>query len=916
MEKEIKLYNDLNLITFSINIKQKYNEKQQKWKKDLTMPLGWQKLTEPKYVKGYNGVGLLTGKINDIIVIDIDNVNHWNQFLFDNKQTEPNTVKAESGSGGIHLYFKYPKDFDNITSTDHKFGKQYDIDLKTNGGCIIIPPSTYFNKNFDKDVSYEWVKSILDYDPNEMPQWIIDLIKNPITKTKKPKETKGKKTPEKKSKLFDNSSFDSNSNSNSNSDSDNEDKPTNNSEFTGDEIEQLVDMLSIKRADGYSDWINVGMCLYNLKKDDCKYFWKNFSKKSNKYDQKEVIEKWKSFSENINGFGIGSLLKWAKEDNPCEYKKFMDDKKLCRIIMEKYPKEKLLLGPVLTVSEVCKCIKLHNKDCLIKGGPHDREKTNFIETTRDCIALKCNHDDCFGKLLHKQLYMTKNEMNMIFNGNVNINFNDNHSAGTENDIYDIEKISIFDDTDLNDLAYAGLYNTSTRYANILYYLNKGKYVYTENDSWYSFCEKWEKEGKRNSDFRKTIDGQLENIYSQMAKKYLEIEGKSSKTFKYIKQLIVKFGDTILKNNIVTEAACIFSDKTFLSNLDANYNLIGFDNGAYDLNKFEFRKGVPEDYISMSVGYNYNSIHTDKYNDLQVFLNDIMPDDNEREYMLTYLAICLIGNQFELFTILTGNGRNGKSKLVELLGLTFGDYFEAVQSQLFTRPRPDANSPDPGLLNLQKKRIVIASEPEKNNKLNSGFIKFVTGRDSTTLRNCHSNDMIKFVPKFATFLICNDIPECDDIDNAFSKRLRCINFPTEFVDEPKKDNQKKLNTKINESFEYWKLDFMLLLIEYYKKYTYANKLVPTENILKWTNQYKENTDIYLQFLNEKTEYSESSNVHCSELYETFKIWFKNNNPHTKIPSNKEFVLNLRKHKEICKVSVDNKSQLGIRNLQIM
>jgi putative DNA primase/helicase len=178
-------------------------------------------------------------------------------------------------------------------------------------------------------------------------------------------------------------------------------------------------------------------------------------------------------------------------------------------------------------------------------------------------------------------------------------------------------------------------------------------------------------------------------------------------------------------------------------------------------------------------------------------------------MLTYISIGLIGNLLELFTILTGCGRNGKSKLVELLKTTFGDYFGSVQSQMFTRPRPDANSPDPGLLNLMKKKIVIASEPEKNSKLNSGFIKFITGRDSTTLRNCHSNDMIDFTANFITLLICNDIPDCDDIDNAFSKRLRRVNFNTEFVNDPKKDNQKKINVNINKNFNDWKLDFMLL-----------------------------------------------------------------------------------------------------------
>jgi putative DNA primase/helicase len=345
-------------------------------------------------------------------------------------------------------------------------------------------------------------------------------------------------------------------------------------------------------------------------------------------------------------------------------------------------------------------------------------------------------------------------------------------------------------------------------------------------------------------------------------------------------------------------------------------LIGFENGIYDLNNFEFRDGKPEDLVSMSVGYKYANQHTDKYNELLNFLSDIQPNKEERDYMLTYLSIGLFGNLLELFTILTGNGRNGKSKLIELLGETFGEYFGSVQSQMFTRPRPDANSPDPGLLSLSKKKIVIASEPEKNSKLNSGFIKFITGRDSTTLRNCHSNDMVKFTAKFVTLFICNDIPDCDDIDNAFSKRLRCINFPTEFVNEPKKENQKKMDPNINKNFEFWKLDFMLLLIEYYKKYTENQQLNPTENIMKWTNKYKEDVDLYLQFLNECTEETNEKNIHCSDLYESFKLWFKQNNPNTKIPSNKEFIANLRKHKDIKKIWIDNKILLGIKDLKLI
>jgi phage/plasmid-associated DNA primase len=180
-------------------------------------------------------------------------------------------------------------------------------------------------------------------------------------------------------------------------------------------------------------------------------------------------------------------------------------------------------------------------------------------------------------------------------------------------------------------------------------------------------------------------------------------------------------------------------------------------------------------------------------------------------------------------------------------------------------------------------------------------------------------MIDFTANFITLLICNDIPDCDDIDNAFSKRLRRLNFNTEFVNDPKKDNQKKIDVNINKNFDDWKLDFMLLLIEYYKKYVKTYQLNPTENIMKWTNQYKEDADLYLQFLNENTEDTndnKNDRVHCIVLYGIFKDWFKYNNPNAKIPSNKEFINNIKKYKDIKKIYTNDKMQLGIKNIKLI
>lgn len=459
-------------------------------------------------------------------------------------------------------------------------------------------------------------------------------------------------------------------------------------------------------------------------------------------------------------------------------------------------------------------------------------------------------------------------------------------------------------------------------AKLLHYFNKVNYNYSEDDNWYVFKNhKWVKTGKKCSILKNKIKD-LESLYGDLIL-YYKNNGNDLKKITILKKIQSSLNNTVCRNNIMHELSDIYLfecnlNRDFLKKLDNNNYLIGFENGVYDLQKNEFRDGKMEDYICMTTGYSYNNNYSNKYEDLLKFLHDILPNESEYEYFMLYLSCALYGNTLELFSILTGCGRNGKSKLIELIKLTFGNYFSAVSSQMLTRPRPDSNQPDPGLLNLAKKRIVIASEPEKNCKLNTGFLKFITGRDTTTLRNCHSNETVDFSPKFLTFLIfliCNDIPDCDDIDNAFSRRLRCINFPTEFVDNPINNKQKLIDTNINEKFDSWKNDFMLLLINYYKKYSETKKLVCTDKILKWTNKYKEEADIYLTFLSNCTKASDG-NTHCADLYTIFKIWFNENNPGVKKPTNKEFICGIKKYKKIEKIKINSKTQLGIRSLAIL
>jgi hypothetical protein len=75
------------------------------------------------------------------------------------------------------------------------------------------------------------------------------------------------------------------------------------------------------------------------------------------------------------------------------------------------------------------------------------------------------------------------------------------------------------------------------------------------------------------------------------------------------------------------------------------------------------------------------------------------------------------------------------------------------------------------------------------------------------------------------------------------------------------------------------------------------------------------DLYLQFLNENTEES-MTHIKTSDLYEYFKGWFKNNNPNTKIPSNREFIANIKKNKIVKYVKINKSTRYGIKNLKII
>lgn len=96
-------------------------------------------------------IGIATGKLSGIIVVDIDPRNggdlttFWKSCALD----EHKLGLVTTGSEGSHLYFSYP---DGVQIPSRKEFVQ-GIDLKSDGGYVVAPPSVHPN-----GVLYAWAE--------------------------------------------------------------------------------------------------------------------------------------------------------------------------------------------------------------------------------------------------------------------------------------------------------------------------------------------------------------------------------------------------------------------------------------------------------------------------------------------------------------------------------------------------------------------------------------------------------------------------------------------------------------------------------------------------------------------------------------------------------------------------------------
>jgi Bifunctional DNA primase/polymerase, N-terminal len=113
------------------------------WKRFRREPAGIEQVRRWFDEKPYANVGIVTGEVSGIVVVDADGQAGVAEL---ERRGYPTTWTARSGSGGVHAYFRYP----GYPVRNRKI--QGIGDLTADGGYIVAPPSRHASGG-----CYEWL---------------------------------------------------------------------------------------------------------------------------------------------------------------------------------------------------------------------------------------------------------------------------------------------------------------------------------------------------------------------------------------------------------------------------------------------------------------------------------------------------------------------------------------------------------------------------------------------------------------------------------------------------------------------------------------------------------------------------------------------------------------------------------------
>jgi len=228
-------------------------------------------------------------------------------------------------------------------------------------------------------------------------------------------------------------------------------------------------------------------------------------------------------------------------------------------------------------------------------------------------------------------------------------------------------------------------------------------------------------------------------------------------------------------------------------------------------------------------------------------------------------------------MLLGGGANGKSTLVNLLTKLMGDY--AVNTAASTLMASNRNHLGDDMVRLAGARLITASETEYGQRFAEAKIKSFTGGDKITARPLYC-EWVTFIPVGKIWLTTNNRPQIWTNDISWWRRMREVPFNRQFSEqEQDRELLPKLLTELPGVLN-WAIEGSLLW--------QSEGLSPPASVIASTQDYRNEMDTVISFLEEECHKASSHRTSVNSLYENYVSWCRSQDrhPRTKVQFGKE------------------------------
>ena len=447
--------------------------------------------------------------------------------------------------------------------------------------------------------------------------------------------------------------------------------------------------------------------------------------------------------------------------------------------------------------------------------------------------------------------------------------------------------------------------TDNALAHVLYIMYKNTFVWSGTDFYQFRGHCWHKI-EQAIHLRKCISGGMRDTFYNKAMKIFtdaqqyEPDTNEHKAFmlraQKVMDISLRLGSCSDKDKILKESKEYFYDEDFIRKLNKNGKLFCVRNGVLDFEAVVFRKGSPDDYLSIYSNIVYNPYDEERDGEIRLkieaYMNRLFPIPELATYVWDHLASLLVGldEHRQFLHYYTGVGRNGKSMLVAFMEMIMGDYACALDANFYTTERPKRGQSTPELVAIIGKRLAVTSEPEESEKMYAGPMKQLTsGTDKITCRALYGQ-MMEFVNQANPVILANYYLKIHSRDLGTWRRVRVIPFLSIFTENPVNDDpdspyQFPLDPDISKNFEEWKEVMLSLLVDIAFRTKGVVKMCNT--VKNASEEYQRGQDYLMEFIDARLIKGNKSThfITKSVLSSEFSKWYLDNY-HTRANKSKD------------------------------